>query len=173
MRESGAAEPERLAVLAAFDGLAPCQCRDYRWLGMPLIVLTLAALILLPPALGWLGIRLPTAGRGLLLGAGGVLTLAGILLTLMGGMWAEGEFADRIEQALHTLHPAAADTVAPEARLLAAVTVIACSHYSGGPWTRATFDPQQVGSRLGAALPYVQQVETILVGEGRAYPVFT
>jgi hypothetical protein len=144
---------------------------DTSQVGCVVAIGTVALAVLLPAVLRAVGVALPAGTGGIVLGTLGVVFAWGVFKSLTGRSKGFNAVANRAAEALGrlTTHP---DDRGPEARR-AAVTLIQCAHFSSGPTTQATFDFAAARERLGPALPFVQEVEAVLVTESLAYPVFT
>lgn len=154
------------AVLAAFaeDDPSAKPGVDYSPFGVMLVVLSLVIF-------GGMSALLPATLRPWLGGAAGIGVFLGILLSMFGSAFvAAGPYgATEAAASILTARPAADSA----RRLQAAVALVKNAYYSGGPWTRATFEFDEMGQRLGASLPLVEAVERVLVQEAGVYRVFT
>ena len=161
-------DTERQRILAEADrAVREGEVRNHASLGPPLVIIALAGFVTLPALSRFTG---PGMRRWLII-AYGITAVGGILLTLFGGSFATGNVRARAERAIGWLaeHPNGPE----DERRRMAVTAILDAFYSGGPWTLHTYEFDAARERLGAALPYVMEVEEVLVAESRAYRVFT
>lgn len=144
---------------------------DTSQIGCVVAILAVAAAAGLPPLLRALGVTLSAGAGAVLLGTFGVVFAWGVLRGVTGRSKSSKVVGDRAAEALGrlTTHP---DDRGPEARR-AAVALIANAFLSNGPSTVAVFDFAAARERLGAALPFVIEVEQVLLQESRTYPVFT
>lgn len=163
---------DREAILADWRAEAAIPVPpDTSQVGCVVAIGTIALAILLPVVLRSLGVALPAGTGGLVLGTLAVVFAWGVFKGLTGRAKGFNAVANRAAEALGrlTTHP---DDRGPDARR-AAVTLIQCAHFSSGPSTQATFDFAAARERLGPALSFVQEIESVLVAESLAYPVFT
>jgi hypothetical protein len=144
---------------------------DTSSVGCAVAILALAVAVVVPALLRALGVTLPAGAGGIILGTLGVAFAWGVFKGLTGRSKGFNSVAERAAEALGRLTTHPGDR-GPEARR-AAVALIQCAFYSGGPSTVATFDFAAARDRLGPALPWVVEVETVLVAESLTYPVFT
>jgi hypothetical protein len=144
---------------------------DTSQVGCVVAIGAVALAVLLPAVLRALGVALPAGTGGIVLGTLAVVFAWGVFKGLTGRAKGFNAVANRAAEALGrlTTHP---DDRGPDARR-AAVTLIQCAHFSSGPSTQATFDFAAARERLGPALSFVQEIESVLVAESLAYPVFT
>lgn len=96
----------------------------------------------------------------------GVLLAGGAMIFLIFRRRAGAFVVQRAEDALARL-------AGGERSVEAAVTLLASAGHSAGPVRLPAIDVQSVAHRLGEALPFVEQVERVLIAAGRIYPVFT
>jgi hypothetical protein len=163
---------EREAILADWRAEAAVPVPpDTSAVGCTVAILAVAVAALVPAVLRPLGVTLPAGAGGVILGTLGVAFAWGVFKGLTGRSRGFNSVAERAAEALGrlTTHP---QDRGPEARR-AAVTLIQCAFYSSGPSTVATFDFAAARDRLGPALPFVLEVESVLVADARTYPVFT
>lgn len=125
-----------------------------------------------PLVLRWLGVELP---RLLKIAAAVILALlffggAAFALFLGSGRFSRDSW--RAEEAIRWFeaHGAEGD---PVTRRNMVVSLLYHAYSSDGPSTSTTFNFEQARSRLGAALPYVMEVERALAVDLRIYRVFT
>lgn len=99
-------------------------------------------------------------------GLAGALLLGGAMIFLIFRRRAAAFIVRRAEEALARL-------AGGERSVEAAVSLLAAAGNSAGPVRLPAIDVQSVAHRLGEALPFVLQVERVLIAAGRIYPVFT
>jgi len=163
---------ERDAILADWRAEAAIPVPpDTSQLGCVVAGLAVLAAVALPKAIGALGLALPAGTGGVVLGTLGVVFAWGVFRALTGKAKGFNAVAGRAAEALGRLtsHP---EDRGPEARR-AAVALIQCAFFSNGPSSETTFDVAAARERLGAALPFVLEVERVLRDGLRAWPVFT
>jgi hypothetical protein len=165
------ATEERQAAAAEWKRLqAEPSPTDRKAIGCMAMVLTLIAAVAAPTVIGWVGLALEPRSRSLLLGFWALLFLGGAVVWL----FSPGPFgrdAQRAEEALNWL--AANPDGDALLRRNHAVALLYFAFSSHGPSTTTTFDFAQARERLGAALPYVMEVETALAIDQKIYRVFT
>lgn len=163
---------DREAVLAAWKAEAAIPVPpDTSQVGCVVAIIAVALAVGVPAVLRPLHVALPAGTGGIVLGTLAVVFAWGVFRSLTGRSKGYNAVANRAAEALGrlTTHP---EDRGPEARH-AAVTLIQCAHFSSGPSTQATFDFAAARERLGPALPFVLEIESVLVAESLAYPVFT
>ncbi len=170
--ETGAlGDEERDAILRLFDSvMAQTAAPDRRPLGCVAAFLAIVVLLLLPWLEHRLNLGLP---RPLVLIVAGLLVLVVLIgagVSAFGG--ARGAAIARAEDALAQLASRFPTAAADEKRRWA-VTLLIDAYESSGPTTVPTFDFDDGARRLGAALPYVVQVERLLRSHRDIYRVFT
>ncbi len=119
--------------------------------------------------------RSPGLNSTVLFGIGAALlavAIVGGLVGIFGGGFASGAISTDVEEAIGQLLGAFPDGD-PAVIREAALRILEGSTVTTGPTTVATFDRNEVASRLGDALPYVIAVERLLLGRREIYPVFT
>jgi len=123
-----------------------------------------------PAVLRALHVTLLVAVGAVLLGTFAVIFAWGVFRGMTGKAKGFNAVAARAAEALGRLstHP---DDRGPEARR-AAVALIHCAFFSNGPSLETTFEFDPARERLGSTLPFVMDVEKVLLEAG-AYPVFT
>jgi hypothetical protein len=144
---------------------------DTSQLGCAVAIIAAALAAGLPPLLRFLGVALPPGAGGVVLGSFGIVFAWGIFRGLTGRAKGFNAVAGRAAEALGylTTHP---EDRSPAARR-AAVALLQCAFFSSGPSTASTFEIAAARERLGPALPFVLDVERVLVEGVTAYPVFS
>jgi hypothetical protein len=159
---------ERAAVLAEYDRLAAEPVKpNYSSSGCGLMVLATVLFVVVPKLMP----GMPRWGVIATLVFVIALILAGIVVYVFGG----GGYArtkQRIDAALAVLSSRFGMATAEEKRN-AAVMLIYGAVYSDSPGMSSTFDFDAARAQLGRALPYVEQVERLLIAERQVYPIFT
>lgn len=169
MSESEISAAEQAAIVAEYDRLSEEPPRpNYTPVGCVMVLLGLAVFVLVPKLLPGLA----RAGVLAVLVAVIVLVGAGILVYVFGGGGGYSRAVLRVEAALELLSQRYGFATASERRN-AAVAILHDAIYADGPGATSTFDFAKARATLGAALPYVQQVEQVLLAERHIYPVFT
>ena len=165
--------PERLALIAewkrqAAEPLPP----NLSQVGCLAMLAAVVLFIALPPLARALKVTLPPAVRVTVIVVAVVLLLGGRVVSQFGGTRGRQKVWNQSEAALAGLaaHGEGGD---PAERRRAAVTVLLRAYHSDGPTTTAMLDGEAARTRLGAALPYVMDVERALIEELKIYPVFT
>lgn len=165
--------PERLALIAEWKRQAaeplPPNLSQAGCLAMLAAVVLFAAI---PPLTRALKVTLPPAASAALIVLVVVLLLGGLVMSQFGGTRGRQKVWNQSEAALTWLAAHGAGGAADQRRR-AAVTVLLRAYHSDGPTTSAMLDVEAARTRLGAALPYVMDVERALIEELKIYPVFT
>ncbi len=144
--------------------------RDPSSIGCIGAIVATIGIALLPLVARWTALS-----SGALWGIGvalGLTVLGGGLLGIFGSGFDRGAVADDAEEAIDQL-VAAYPHGDPAIIRHAAVRILNQSSVSTGPVTVETFDREEVAARLGDALAYVLQVESILLERNEIYPCFT
>ena len=145
---------------------------DRRSIGCMAVVVVIILTIGVPPLLRWLDIDVPVAVRT----AAGIvmllLLIAGAVVGLFFGSGRYGHAYGRADAAVEWL-AAHADGGEPDERRRQAVTLLYHAYCVDGPSTTGTIDFAKARERLGAALPYVMEVERCLAVDLKIYRVFT
>ena len=128
-------------------------------------------LLLVPPML-MLGPKVAGATGVIIAIIVAVVALVGGYLTLFGGNKELREIRDRAGAALYDL-ATSFDSLTEEQRRQAALRALAYASYDQGPGSFDTYNVELEAARLGVALPYVQEIERILVAQSLIKPVFT
>jgi hypothetical protein len=157
---------ERLAAIAEWHRLAAERGPPERKpVGCLVMIVAVVAAIAAPPLLGWIGLQLSQDARSLLLAVLCLAFLGGLLVWLF-AQGKYGRYVQGAEAALEALAGGKAD-------VKNAVALIFYAYCSDGPSLSSTFKPEEARAKLGAALPYVIEVEQALLSELKIYPVFT
>jgi len=165
-----AAERETIIAVWRAEAAIPVP-PDRSRIGCVAALLAIALAGALPPAIRTLGYTLPAGTSGIVLGTFAVIFAWGVFTGITGRSKRFNAVANRAAEALGRLTTHPADR-GPEA-LRAAVTLIQCAFFSSGPTTVTTLDVAAARERLGPALPFVLEVERVLVDASLTYPVFT
>lgn len=138
--------------------------------GCTVAIVALLTAVLTPFA----GRAFALSGAAMLAIGGGMAALALVsgLVGLFGGGRVHGAVAAAVEASVQVL-AAEYPEGHPERWRAAAVHLLADALVPTPRGTVPTFDPEQVGPRLGPALAYVEDVERFLVERGEVEPVFT
>ena len=138
--------------------------------GCVVAIVALVALVFMPVMTR----VLPFGSGGMLaLGVGlGSVVVVGTLVGVFGGGFARGAVGPEVDAAVEELVTEFPDGDRAAMRD-AAVRILINSTVSSGPSTVRGYDPIEVGSRLGRALPYVLRIERFLLERDEIYPVFT
>jgi len=163
---------ERDAVLADWKAEAAVPVPpDTSQIGFVVAGLAVVTAIALPRVLRVLAITLPPGAGGAVLGTFGVVFAWGVFRGLTGKSKGFNAVALRAAEALGrlTTHPEDRGTKARRA----AVTLIHCAFFSNGPSTASTLDIAAARTRLGPALPFVLEVEQVLIAAGCTGPVLS
>ncbi len=165
-------DADRAAILTDWDAEAARPVPpDMSAVGCTVAILTVAVAAGLPPLLRVFGVALPAPAAAILLGTLGVAFAWGVFRGVTGKSRSVRAVGERAADALGRLaaHP---EDRGPEARR-AAVALIANAWLSNGPSTIQVIDVDAARDRLGAALPFVVEVEEFLLSASKTYPVFT
>jgi hypothetical protein len=145
---------------------------DRRSIGCMTVVIVIILAIGFPPLMRWLGIEVPgpvrTGAAILML----VLLIAGVVVGLFFGSGRFGHAYGRADAAVEWLAAHGEGGEADERRRQA-VTLLYHAYCVDGPSTTGTIDFAKARERLGAALPYVMEVERCLAVDAKIYRVFT
>jgi cbb3-type cytochrome oxidase subunit 3 len=136
-----------------------------RPVGCMVMILTVVVGIAIPTVLGWIGLQLPQGARSILLAVLCLVFVGGLLVWLFAPSQ-YGRYLQGAEAAVKALAAGKPDTKN-------AVALIFYAYSSDGPSLDMTFKPEEVRVKLGAALPYVIEVEQVLLEELKIYRVFT
>ena len=159
---------DRDAILAEYDRLiAQPVPVNKTSAGCAILVLAAVLFFVAPVVLR----RLPSLRLALLL-LEVAAVLVGIFFSLFGGGGGYARASVGVESALEVLSKDPASVGAKDRREAAAF-LIANAYYSDGPGMTTTFKFEEARTRLGGRLPYVIEVERLLIAERRASPVFT
>lgn len=164
---------ERLALIAewkrqATEPLPP----NLSQVGCLAMLVAVVLFIAIPPLTRALKLTLPPIVSAALVVVTVALLLGGLVMSQFGGTRGRQKVWNQSEAALAWLatHGAGGE---PDGRRRAAVTVLLRAYHSDGPTTSAMLDVEAARTRLGAALPYVMDVERALIEELKIYAVFT
>jgi hypothetical protein len=172
MNEQPLSPGEQEAILAEWDRLqAEPQPTDNRSVGCLLMIVAVALVILGPRFLPWFKAHL---GRW----AGTAWFLVALVILLYGLY--QNFFGNKTGAQAHQRSGAALqmlsqqfDSRSQQDRLAAAVAAIYYAYYSGGPYMASSYDISEWKTKLGAAVEYMEIVESVLVEKRQAYNVFT
>jgi len=121
----------------------------------------------------------PVVGRMLALGSGvatlaltlgGALVVVGVVLWFSAGGFVRGHAQAAAEAALRTLEANDEDR---DVLLRAATLLVVNGYATYGPTTSTAVDVDKARARVGRHLGMVEAVESLLLEEGAAYPIFT
>lgn len=138
--------------------------------GCTVAIVALVTAVLTP----FTGRAFALSGTAMLAIGGGMaaLALVGGLVGLFGGGRVQGAVAAEVEASVQVLAAEYPEGDRERWRA-AAVHLLADALVTTPRGTVPTFDPEQVATRLGPALAYVEDLERFLVERGEVEPVFT
>ena len=118
--------------------------------------------------------ELPAAVRTILFAVIVLTLIGGLAMIFLGGASGESRARAAATEALDHL-ATLSEASTPRQNLQAAVRLLWNANYSRGPWSVSTIDVDGARYRLGHAgvLPWILEIEQVLVGGQRVTPVFT
>jgi hypothetical protein len=144
---------------------------DRRSIGCMTVIVVILLTVGTPPLVRWLGLDIPRplqlAGAGIAL----VLLAAGVVMGLFLGSGRHARACRLADAAVEWLAGNADGD--PAERRRQAVVLLYHAYCVDGPSTTTTIDFGKARERLGAALPYVMEVERCLAIDLKIYRVFT
>ncbi|MBI4410366.1 MAG: hypothetical protein HY561_11700 [Gemmatimonadetes bacterium] len=145
---------------------------DYSAVGCLLLLLAIALFFGVPWLVRKTGLEPVRPVAIALIALAGLSAIGGLFLSFAGGSFLAGAVRRHVDESL-TVLTQRFDAAGAAERRSAAVRLLHHATYSGGPWVRDSYEPGDVRPKLGAALPYVLAVETVLREEVGLSPVFT
>lgn len=141
--------------------------------GCVMLIVAVVLFLSVPPMLRKLGVQAMTRGVGIaFLVVEAFLLLLGLVWYFRGSGGAYAKTVMRAESAIETIKSAFAAGHGRECGE-AVARLLASSSYSDGPGISSTFKVEQAREQIGAAMPFVIDVEKFLVSEHKVDPVFT
>jgi len=157
---------EKQAAIAEWHRLAAEKGPPERKpVGCMVMIIAVVVAIAVPPVFGWIGLQLSPNSRSILLAVLGLFFIGGLLVWLF-SQGKYGRYAQGAEAAIKALAGGTRDTKT-------AVALIFYANCDDGPTLSMTIKPDEARAALGAALPYVIEVEQALLSELKIYRVFT